>query len=473
MKLRHTISFCLAIFLAEHASAINHIWLAFNPSTTACQSQTVNFFNCILGQTNFNQLAAGFPYGEPVAVGGAITLNPPCNDGDFQCVVNQGQFPLAPYDIVMQYSGTGWSYGWNGTATVSSAGRSVLINTAFVYSGNSCEGQTCLGAHEAFEGATDGISADCCNGQVHSNSCPNCDSSCGRDYGNNGNPPWGCYPLTCGGATYYMELLAKNQQSETDISGCVQLTVTGSGSNDPCSGVSAGNGGLYCGTSTENGFSGGIPNDLYDCQNSATASKTPCQYGCTVEPAGTNDKCNPAPSDPCAGTTGNNGLYCGLSHETGFAGGDPDTLYNCQNGVTAGTTHCPYGCTVAPAGTNDYCNAPPPADAGEPGMDGGPKHADAGEPSVDAGSEQPDAGFSEDSGPEADASSAKDAGEATTDAAGAPEDDAGADASQPNSILKNGGCSCGGEGASLPVTGALAFLAAIRRRRASSRDDCS
>ena len=449
--------------LSGRALAANHLWIGYNPSARACENATTSFFNCVLGQTDFNELAVGFPYGEALVVGG--TANVSCSDGDFQCVVNQGGFRPAAYDIVMELSGTYWKGGWNGTATVSVGGQSVFVNTAFVFAGNSCEGQTCLGAHEAFEAATDGISADCCNGQVHSKSCAGCDATCGRDSGNSGNPPWGCYPMTCGGATYYMELVSKDAASQYDISGCVALTATGGGGgSNPCAGVSAANGGLYCGSSTENGFSGGNPTSLYDCQNGQVASQQSCQYGCTVEPSGTNDQCNPPPKDPCSTAT-YGGYYCGESTENGFGGGNPDLLYLCNGGKTQSTTPCPYGCTIEPAGTNDQCAPPPPSDAGSDEGDAGVKNLDAGP--ADAG--LADAGAAEDAGA-ADAGEPLDAGASDAgpeaDAGGPPTDAGkGADGGEVHA-MGAAGCGCGSAPAeSWLFAFAAAALSLWRRRR--------
>ena len=73
---------------------------------------------------------------------------------------------------------------------------------------------------------------------------------------------------------------------------CYLHEASNTGTSDPCS--AAPSNGYYCGQSTQFG-PGGAPNDLYDCQGGATASKTPCAYGCIVEPPGTDDKCAPAP----------------------------------------------------------------------------------------------------------------------------------------------------------------------------------
>ena len=74
---------------------------------------------------------------------------------------------------------------------------------------------------------------------------------------------------------------------------CYLHAASNGGASDPCSTAPAS--GLYCGQSTQ--WGGGTPNDLYDCENGSTASKTPCPYGCHAAPYGTNDSCNPAPPD--------------------------------------------------------------------------------------------------------------------------------------------------------------------------------
>ncbi len=89
------------------------------------------------------------------------------------------------------------------------------------------------------------------------------------------------------------------------------------GSSDPCS--TAPSNGDYCGQSTQ--FGGGTPNDLYVCQNGVTASKTPCQCGCIVEPPGTNDKCA-SPCTPDAGGGSSDAGGDAASHEGGTKGGD-------------------------------------------------------------------------------------------------------------------------------------------------------
>jgi hypothetical protein len=114
---------------------------------------------------------------------------------------------------------------------------------------------------------------------------------------------------------------------------------------DPCASAMYGNG-AYCG----GGLVGGDPNALYNCQNGTTANKEQCASGCQVNPPGVADECK-ASGDPCVNASGGNGLYCG-----GPLGGDPNALYNCQNGKTASKQDCPAGCKQNPPGVADACN---------------------------------------------------------------------------------------------------------------------
>lgn len=120
--------------------------------------------------------------------------------------------------------------------------------------------------------------------------------------------------------------------------GCVQPPM------DPCANASSGNG-AYCGAS----LGAGDANTLYQCQGGMTASSMACPNGCKVQPPGVADSCNPS-GDPCVNAGAGNGLYCG-----GSISGDPNVLYNCQNGGTASSTTCANGCQVMPPGTPDAC----------------------------------------------------------------------------------------------------------------------
>jgi hypothetical protein len=125
------------------------------------------------------------------------------------------------------------------------------------------------------------------------------------------------------------------------------------GSSNPCSRVPASANGNYCGSSNESGFRGGLPTALYTCSAGTVSHTSTCPLGCYVARVGQNDGCY---SDPCIHVpSADNGRYCGSSRQSGFAGGSPDLLYDCQKGKTGSTHACKLGCFVAPAGQLDRC----------------------------------------------------------------------------------------------------------------------
>jgi endoglucanase len=91
----------------------------------------------------------------------------------------------------------------------------------------------------------------------------------------------------------------------------------GSGGGNPCTNVAGANEGLYCGSSSQNGFSGGSPGLLYDCQAGHVVSASACTYGCTIAPAGQADYCAAAPPPGMDG--GANGMEGGASGMDGGA----------------------------------------------------------------------------------------------------------------------------------------------------------
>jgi hypothetical protein len=96
-------------------------------------------------------------------------------------------------------------------------------------------------------------------------------------------------------------------------------------------------------------LAGGDPNALYNCQNGSTSQKQNCANGCQVNPPGVADACKSG-GDPCVNANSGNGAYCGAT-----ISGDPNALYNCQNKVTSSKTDCPSGCQVNPPGVADSC----------------------------------------------------------------------------------------------------------------------
>jgi hypothetical protein len=128
----------------------------------------------------------------------------------------------------------------------------------------------------------------------------------------------------------------------------------GGGGSDPCSGVPSSADGVYCGSSTQSGFKGGSSSTLYTCHGGQVTGTQSCKFGCYVAPAGQADGCY---ADPCTHVpSADNGVYCGKSTQSGFAGGSGSTLYTCTNGATTSVRSCANGCYVAPAGQADGCN---------------------------------------------------------------------------------------------------------------------
>jgi hypothetical protein len=122
------------------------------------------------------------------------------------------------------------------------------------------------------------------------------------------------------------------------------------GTPDQCGGPTVcpqGNG-LYCGG---NGVPGNA-NTLYQCTNGTLSVAQVCSTaGCTPEPPGVADQCAPSPALTCPNGAG---LYCGGNG----IGGNPNTLYECQNGQIHVVQACSNGCTREPAGTPDQCAGP-------------------------------------------------------------------------------------------------------------------
>lgn len=103
--------------------------------------------------------------------------------------------------------------------------------------------------------------------------------------------------------------------------------------------------GLYCGSSL-----GLNANSLYRCSNGSDSLAQVCSYGCSVQPAGTDDFCSPPPSGGSSCPNNENGYYCGAA-----VGLDSNTLYYCQNGVSTTYQYCSLGCIQKPPGTADVC----------------------------------------------------------------------------------------------------------------------
>lgn len=109
--------------------------------------------------------------------------------------------------------------------------------------------------------------------------------------------------------------------------------------------------GAYCGGDK---VSGGSPDTLYACSGPGPATVVQvCADGCVVAPPGTDDSCS-APGPTCSATA-KTGAYC-AGDKVDY--GVPDTLYKCNGpGPAIVVQVCANGCTIAPAGTDDFCKA--------------------------------------------------------------------------------------------------------------------
>jgi hypothetical protein len=105
---------------------------------------------------------------------------------------------------------------------------------------------------------------------------------------------------------------------------------------NPCANVTAANDGYYCGTSHESGFAGGAPNTLYQCSSGVTTSVTPCVVDCITDPPGYSDTC-----DQC--NTKSDGTWCG-SEFPGYVSNLANVKFTCAAGQNNGA---PIACTGA------------------------------------------------------------------------------------------------------------------------------
>ncbi len=348
-----------------------------------------DFFQCVLGGTNWNDLANTYSAGETLVWGGMVQRNDnPCtaNVGSaafYQCAVDAGHFDVTPYDVLLVvYPDSGYG-GQNGTATVTNpvGGASVVINTAHVTTSPDPIYQTIYGGHEVFEAQTDGVSADCCDGETATggpmNWCGQCGpfangtGACGQYAPGGTIGTLGIDTIACPNATYhYQRVSPANHEFDGTCTAIAPLT----GTANPCGGVSSANSGVYCGTSTQNGFADGTAGTLYDCRDGFTVSTQACPYGCFIAPAGRADGCNPVPdagsdagahdaSIPDAGAHADAGQDAqasdaALAADTQPASGDAAVGGDALSGASEGGDAAP-----APSTGGCSCSAPGAASA--------------------------------------------------------------------------------------------------------------
>jgi hypothetical protein len=331
-----------------------------------------DFFSCVLSGSNWNDLAAAYPYGESLDLGGQVIRNDdPCTanvntQSFYQCAVDAGSFDVRQWDVLLVLVPDSGFGGENGTAAVRNpaTGATVTISTAYVRTSTDPNNQTIYGGHEVFEAQSDGNSADCCDGETSTGGpfpvCPQCGpwdggaGACGKYAPGGTDGSMGIDTIVCPKGTYKYQRVGP---ANHEFDGTCSAVVPKSNGDNPCARVPSADDGVYCGTSTQNGFAGGSASTLYDCRDGQLTSTLPCATGCVVAAAGQADTCN---TDPCAGVSAADaGVYCGASHENGFAGGNPSTLYTCSGGTTKNTQPCPKGCFVAPSGQADGCVSNP------------------------------------------------------------------------------------------------------------------
>jgi len=96
------------------------------------------------------------------------------------------------------------------------------------------------------------------------------------------------------------------------------------------------------------------PKKLVPSSSSNVAGVTPAP---PVAPSPlTGPSVPPLGSNPCAGVEPrDDGAYCGGSRQSGFAGGDPRTLYTCRRGNVS-SVRCAGACTLEASGIPDHCS---------------------------------------------------------------------------------------------------------------------
>lgn len=132
--------------------------------------------------------------------------------------------------------------------------------------------------------------------------------------------------------------------------GCISMPA---GQSDKCGELPKPTG--FCSDKADGGWCDG--DDLVQCGAGEVKSKTGCEFGCILMPAGQSDKCGkpPEPTGFCSGKA--DGGWC-----------DGDVLVTCAGGKTAGNANCEFGCQQMPSGTDDKCFPGPedPPDVPDP-----------------------------------------------------------------------------------------------------------
>ncbi len=124
------------------------------------------------------------------------------------------------------------------------------------------------------------------------------------------------------------------------------------GSEDTSTGWPPGDGAGGAGGSGGSGFDAGGKDTGADHQSTLDSAGPESSPNPDANPSPDS---NPPPgpdSSPTSCPSSQNGKYCGSDS----VGGDPDTLYDCTNGVLTVVEHCDNGCVTEPQGTPDHCH---------------------------------------------------------------------------------------------------------------------
>jgi hypothetical protein len=356
------------------ASTVSRLWILNQAGDPAL----ADFFRCVLDDADWNDLATAYPGAAALTLGAQVIAQPdksghyPCtaNVGSqayYQCAVDTGKFDVAPNDVLLVVRPDGSIGGLDNanstdpTKTMVVQNRSthaqVTLNAAHVGNATSVAASEQLmfvyAAHEVFEAQTDGISADCCDGETASGGpvpyCPACgpfqngDGSyalCGQYSAPGGS--WGIATLVCpSGRSYRYQQVSPPGAPRY---GSPEF-------NGTCNSLTLKPGAWSCGDSAWNGHqywtcSGGA---LHECDASGHPLYRSCGgLGCHANPSGVDDQCfQPSPGWSCAASRGSDGKQ----YLTCASDGD---VHACQ-GATPVELACPHGCIVNPPNSDDAC----------------------------------------------------------------------------------------------------------------------
>ena len=289
-------SFALGlVLLPRNASALptKKLWIAWDSQTAVNAQRTTDFFNCVLGATDWNALVAQFPYGEALTLGGTATISG-CSSADFACVVGQAGFAIQNDDVLLHYwAGTGCVTGhWH--AAVAINGVSIRAAEAEVGANANC--QTALGMMEVYDSAADSDATECCNGGYSQN--PTCVMPA--------NPAW--YDLDCGSTKYAVGNVGDAAAPMGCHELCFEINAACSATGAPCCpGLVCDAGQCVTAPSTSSASTGAATSSTTSTTSAATTNAT----GATTSIAGSS----------AAATTGAGGHGGSAPHQLTYHNG--------------------------------------------------------------------------------------------------------------------------------------------------------